>query len=403
MKTIKIFGVCWHLAHNYSLWTIESDKYKFEWYLLENNIRKYNPDVRALPDNVKFVSYYEPNKYDMAVLHIDQQCIDPKIGKGKLYRELNGVIKDIPKIVINHGTPIWPERWEQAGSKSWKYPLKLDTTNDKEMFDYQTKFLIEGGRVIEQGEYQQIEGMRKLIGTNKMVVNSYRAAQQWGWGKPIWHGLKASDWWDNTKELRSITTLSPAGLDYYYNRDFLEATQKHLKEIYGLNHVHVGNPNGWVIDRHPEVGSLGGWGAYRDYISRSLVYFNPTRESPMPRSRTEAMLSGVCVLTTAYQDEDKFINFDSRPIWANCDGVFDYIETIDQYLFEKINGIIVPDNPLAVAALINHLINKRYKQAVKIGKNGKKTAEMLFNKQRYDSEWVKLIEETIKEKNEITK
>ena len=391
-KSIRIFGVPWHVSHNYSLINIPNTK----WYLLNNNIRKWNWDVRELPNNAKFVPYYEPGKYDLAVLHIDQQCIDERIGKGKLYCQLNSVIQDIPKIVINHGTPFWPEVWEQAGSKSWKYPLNLNKENEKKVLNFQVDFLINGGKTIIGDKIVEVEGMRKLIGQNTMVVNSFKARDQWGWGKVIWHGLEVDDWWDLPKEPRSITTLSPGGLDYYYGRDLLSRTITNLKDTYGIKHWHVGHPHSWTIQNHEDIAQLGGFGAYRDFIGKSLIYFNPTIESPMPRSRTEAMLSGACILTTAYQDADKFINFDIRDIWANSTGEKDFIENIEKYLDnEEINGFIVPENPKAISSLINHLICNRYKTAIRIGQKGKEIAQRLFSKSRYDSSWKNLLQDTI--------
>ena len=393
IKPIRIFGVPWHVSHNYSLLNIPNTK----WGLLQNNVRRWNWDVRPLPDNAKFVSYYEKGKYDLAILHLDQQCVDPRMGKGQLYRHINSVIKDIPKIIINHGTPWYPEVWEYSGHKSWKYPLSINKDNKKETLEYQKKFLIEGGKVLIGTELNEIEGMRKLIGDNIMVVNSYEAKRQWGWGRTIWHGLELNDWWDLPKEPRSITTLSPVGLDYYYGRDFLARTTEYLNEFYGLRHIHVGNPHSWTIQHHEDIGQIGGFKAYRDFIGRSLIYFNPTKESPMPRSRTEAMLSGACILTTASQDADKFINFDTRDIWANSGTEKDFIRQIDNNLDnEAINGFIIPENPKAVASLIAHLINNRYKEAVRIGAIGRKTAIQLFSKSKFDEKWLNLISEVLK-------
>ena len=73
--------------------------------------------------NVNWVDHYEPGKYDFALIHLDQQCMDEPLwqrGKGSLFRELNEVITDIPKIVINHGTPYYPE----------KFPAKNDLGED---------------------------------------------------------------------------------------------------------------------------------------------------------------------------------------------------------------------------------------------------------------------------------
>lgn len=401
MKKYKIWGIPWHCAHNYSLLNLPNT----EWYYLQNNVRRWSIDARPLPDNVHWVSYYEPGKYDLAVLHVDQQCADPAIGKGVLYKHLNSVIQDIPKIVINHGTPVWPEKWISDGRHAWKLPPNmLEYVNGswrekdkKEVREYQRQFLINGGKTYCDGKVLEIKGMKELIGDNTMVVNSYKAQEQWGWGEVIWHGLDKNDWWDLPKEPRAVMTLSPAGLDYYYNRRLLRDTQSALKEFYGLNLVQIGRD--WNITDHPQMSEIGGWGAYRDTLGRSLIYVNTTKESPMPRARTEAMLSGCCVLSTPYQDADKFLSLDAKAIWSVSDGEKDFISKIDKFLtMEGITGIIIPDNPTAISALINHLINNRYKEAVKIGQTGKKKAQEIFSKERYDKQWSNLISKVIKEK-----
>jgi hypothetical protein len=395
---IKIFGVGWHIGHQFSLIQIPDT----HWTYLINNVRpRWNIDVRPMPDNLNFVTEYESGKYDLAVLHVDQQCIDPKIGKGKLYRDLNKVITDIPKIVINHGTPYWEERWESQGRGCWSLPVTYADAKIDEIHKFQKEFLINGGNTIEGGKLINIEGMKKLIGNNTMVVNSHQAVKDWGWGTCIIHGLDPNDWWDMPKEPRAVISLSPGGLDSYYGRPLLMRTKELLSEKYGLKIVHIGDPREWTIERHPRFKEIGGWGAYRDYLGKSLVYFNSTQQSPMPRSRTEAMLSGCCVLTTPYQGADTFINFDTRKIWENSTGITNYIEEIDKILnLDGINGIIIPNNPEPIIALINHLIYNRFKTAVKIGQEGKKTAIRLFKKDRYEQEWVELINKVLsKDKN----
>ena len=165
--------------------------------------------------------------------------------------------------------------------------------------------------------------------------------------------------------------------------------------------IHVGDPRDWVLDRHPRLGEISGYAAYRDFLGRSLVYINPTYDSPMPRSRTEGMLSGCCVLTTPYHGAEEFINFDTRLIAKNSEGIDDYVGMIDSVIDsnDKINGFIVPDNPSLIAGLANHLVYNRYEEAVEIGKRGKETAKKIFSKARFDKEWLSLIEKVIK-KNE---
>jgi glycosyltransferase involved in cell wall biosynthesis len=81
----------------------------------------------------------------------------------------------------------------------------------------------------------------------------------------------------------------------------------------------------------------------------------------MPRARTEAMLSGCCVLTTPHQDADMFIE-------------------------NGVNGFLVPRDPVAVADLIEDLLDHP-DRAVAVGQAGKRTAIQLFQWERYAREW----------------
>jgi spore maturation protein CgeB len=87
----------------------------------------------------------------------------------------------------------------------------------------------------------------------------------------------------------------------------------------------------------------------------------------MPRSRTEAMLSGACVVSTYNQDAEMFLK----------DGE---------------NSFKALRNPKYVCDLIEGLISN-YSKAVEIGQAGKKTAIELFSKERYEQEWVEVLQE----------
>jgi len=84
----------------------------------------------------------------------------------------------------------------------------------------------------------------------------------------------------------------------------------------------------------------------------------------MPRARTEAMLSGCCVVTTPHQDADTFIEHGK-------------------------NGFLIPREPQKVADLIEGLIMD-YKTAIKVGQAGKETAKKLFTYDRYRKQWLEV-------------
>ncbi len=307
-----------------------TQKYDVKFSYLLNNVRRWsNESHRPEPttwlnsDQFEWVTHYEPGKYDLAILHVDQQHVNPGIGKGWLYRDLNELIQDIPKIVINHGTPMYAE-----------------------MYDEDT--VINGGESRDRkGNTIKITGMREKIGDNFMIVNSYTAAKRWGWGYPLIHGLDAPEWWDKPKEARVVLPLSPGGLDKYYNRELITHIKAYTHEKTNMEVIHTN------VNYSPTS-----WNDYRHLIGSSLISIAPYKDSPMPRSRTEAMLSGSCVLSSRYQDAELFIE-------------------------NGVNGFILPDNPLSYAETIYQLINFNQREAVEIGQRGKETALKIFRLDRY--------------------
>jgi len=353
-KEIKIFNHIWHLAHQYSLLKIPNTK----WTWLEQPRRKFSDQPRGdmIKDfNIDIVPHYEEGKYDVALLHVDQQCIEKNIenlGKGSLYKELNSVIKDIPKVVIMHGTPYYPEMFSSdivnADGTIVALPDELNKENKITKF---SEDQVGMSSVL-------INRLRERIGDNFVITNSFKAAKQWGMGFPIWHGLDSKEWFDLPKEPRVVTMISPGGLDKYYDRTFLHAVKEQLAEEENIHLCHM------TVDA-----KFRNWDEYRNFLGRSLVYFNPTRESPMPRSRTEALLSGCCVLTTLNQDSELFID----------DGV---------------NGIGVKRNPEFVVKVIKGLFDN-YEKAIEIGQRGKEMAKKVFSGDRFQNEWRDMLEAVI--------
>lgn len=331
-SVIRIFGVVNHVANQYEMLKL-AEYYDVEFTYLENNVRRWSESSpRPLPNHLNWETHYEPGKYDLAILHTDQQHADGRIGKGQLYRQMNEIIQDIPKVVINHGTPMWDEQF----------------TED---------IVLNGGEMLDRkGKPVQIDGMKKIIGDNFMVVNSYHAVDRWGWGYPLIHGMDPDEWWDLPKEPRSIVMLSPAGLDKYYNRQLLTAIKRYMHEKVGAMPIHI------PVDYTPH-----NWDEQRDILGRSLLYISQQFDSPMSRGRTEAMLSGCCILSSRHDDAELFIE-------------------------NGVNGFLLPDNPLSYAETAYQLINFNYKDAVEIGQRGKETAKKYFNTERYLADLWKIVE-----------
>lgn len=332
---IKIFTALNHAGNEYELLKM-TKKYPVKFYYLENNVRRWSkygsrpePTTWLTSDEFEWVTYYEPNKYDFALLRNDQQHADPLIGKGQLFRALNSVIQDIPKIVVNHGTPMWDERFTE---------------------DY-VKY---GGVVETHRGPRKIDGIKELVkDAVVMLVNSYESVERWKGVHdniyPTIHGLDSNEWPDLPKEPRVVLPVSPGGLDKYYNRTLCTAIKGLVEEKSGITVLHPNVNIGFDGDN---------WSQYREFIGSTLITIYPFKDSPMPRSRTEAMLCGGLVLSSRYH------------------GASDFIE-------HGVDGFIVPDNPHSYAEAIHYLINDCYKEAVNMGQKAKIKAQKLFNLDRY--------------------
>lgn len=301
----------------------------------------------------------------MALLHTDQDVVEGISGKARLFKEVGNYLKDfdIPIVVINHGTPFHPEAYQDIGMTTKQH----------------IKFLREKSKEIIYPIADHI------------IVNSKQAQEMWDFGEVIYHGMDPEEWPDLPKEPRVVVSVAPAGWASYYNRPLLTE----VKQLVGEK---VGQKEG--IFHCMVTGEFDTHEAYSQFIGRSLVYFNPTKQSPMPRGRTEAMHAGACVVTTRHHDADTFIK----------DGK---------------NGFVVPDNPEYIANLLVELLtNYRYENTrddtgklvvkrkktrytyddvVAIGQEGKKTAQKLFHADRFRDDWTKTIEKVLKGKGNNVK
>lgn len=305
MNELRVIGIPWHTAHQYEL-----SKLFGQYDMLLNHYREWGHVSRPMPANMKEVLTFNPEDYDLAILHVDQQCVQPEMNKHKLFMEFKELTDNMPRVVINHMTP---------------FDDRMDTP-------------------------MVISKMKELVGNIPMITNSKQAAKQWGWGTPIIHGMNPEDWRNLPKEPRAVTSLSTGGMATAYRRELLHATIEIVKER-GFDFV-------WIQSDK----KFQSFEDYRDFLGRSLIYFNATWQSPMPRSRTEAALSGCCVISTRHHD------------WEN-------------YVDNGVNGFIIKDNPHIAADLICRLLETGYKEAVKVGQAGREMAIKEFSHERWATDW----------------
>jgi len=344
---LKIVATCWHIMHYWDMFNaLKNDA---DFFLITNPAKEWRREEylasRPIPDNVTFVPYYEKGKYDFAILNVDQQCINPKLGKSQVISDLNAEIQDIPKIFINHATPVYPE------------------------------FVLEPEMTKEQGEEIVRNKIKQIIGDNLMVVNSYEAVKEWG-DKfknvvPIWHGISEDEWKPLPKEPRIATAVSPGGCDEYYNRMMMNRVAQELP-------TQNGHILWWAKKNTSKLFRMGDTFTkrenYQKFLGQSLLYLDLTYRTPMNRGRTEAMLSGCCVV--------------------QIEGAHD----LDRFAKHNENMIIVPNNMEVILNTINVLLESEYEKCVEIGKNARKTAKELFNRKQYRESWLQLINTKILKK-----
>ena len=99
-------------------------------------------------------------------------------------------------------------------------------------------------------------------------------------------------------------------------------------------------------------------------LASSLVYFSPTRRGPMPGSRTEAMLSGCCVVSVPGHD------------W-------------EHHVQDGVNGFIVRDYKEARGVLKDLLAQPRL--AYEVGQAGRALARSRFEHKRFVNQWLAML------------
>jgi glycosyltransferase involved in cell wall biosynthesis len=131
-----------------------------------------------------------------------------------------------------------------------------------------------------------------------------------------------------------------------------------LREEHNIRHCHI--TVDWVSKDLDQ---------YKKFLGSSLIYFNPTLESPMPRSRTEAFLSGCAVVT------------------LDNHNVGDYFKDGESVVFAK-------NNPRDCVEKIKDLFYD-YEKAVKIGKAGQEIARREFAGDKFRAQWEDKIVRTL--------
>lgn len=311
---IRILDHPWHLAHAYRLHALPA---RFDWYPV--GPRFWDEGIRPRPANWGgFVEKPDPVGYDLILSHIDNWC-DRTPLRATPYRvmaELASQVPHIPRVTIMHGTP------------------------DNE---------------------QNRQAIHRLLagapgGMPYVVCNSQQAARDWGFprGRAIIHGYDVDEFGSERERMRIAATVCSAGWmsEIYHGVPLLRRIKRDVDVLW--------------IGANGDAGYFPSYLEYREFLAALLIYVHPGAASPMPGARTEAMLSGACVVTTSNQDADRCIEHGVTGFL--CDTAEAMIDTI---------RMLLADPALAY----------------RVGKAGREAARAFFHKDRYVADWLSLLAE----------
>jgi len=304
MKRLNILKYPWHTGHDYEL-----AKLPHNFLYIKNTYRSWATSHRPIPENVTWVSSVSDVPSDLMILHLDQWSFDEP-AKRFLFLNFRNSYQG-PKVVIIHGC---------------------------NMVDGCTS-----------------ERMAELIRGCHVVCNSQTAQEMWNLPDStfIRHGMTPEEWPLTNFENNNIIINQP-----FNNRHLL--TRNHE----GILRAEAKVSLTW-IGRDVKFNSFH---EYKEFLQTSSIFFNPSYASANPRSRTEAMLMGLAVVTTNSHGEDEYIENGVNGYCSN-----DFNELIDCLKILKADP----------------------KKARQIGLAGRKTAQEFFHINRFIKSWNNLLHEIV--------
>lgn len=313
---LKILDHAWHQAHSYRLHALPA---QIDYFPV--GPRYWEPSIRPRPANFGgMVERPDLASYDVVLSHIDN-WVDRSQLRATPFRIMNLIgmeATNAVKVCIMHGTP------------------------DDDQNRVNITRILEG-----------VPG-----GMPFMVVNSQQAYREWGWGpersRAIIHGYDVDEFWSNKERMQIAATVCSAGdmSRRYHGVPLLERIKRSVDVLWC---GHNGD-----IDYFPD------YDQYREFLASVLIYVHTGQASPMPGARTEAMLSGCCIVTTPNHDADQYI--DHGVTGFLCDEAEDMIDTIKMLLADP-------------------------NLAHRVGKAGREAARVMFHKDRYVRDWLELLGE----------
>src|SRR3989339_651998 len=302
---LNILTYSWHTGHQYELFKLP---FRFLLYQSPENRLFWNHAVRPLPWNVQFISKLDKRHIDIAILPFDENILTPTIHESPLSSDWGNTFHllfhwcrehRVPMVGLCHGTVPRKARFKQGAQTNWQEVDELAVTQ-----------------------------FRHLLKGTPVVCNSQQAFREWGFeGKAIIHGFDPDEYPIGPRKLGVLMTSANI-LTNTFNQGgwiFEHCAKEIPLNLLGTDKLFGSKPPCRIISvPDPQAvlpklirkrcQRLEKWlWAKRKYmedrktVGMFSIYLNTTQFSTMPRSRAEAMLCGLSVVTTPYYDIDQFI------------------------------------------------------------------------------------------------
>ncbi len=337
----------WHVPHQCEIY-----KLPFEFTLVTGtgtgSTNSWSYDQRPLPENAQLVSIadVDPSQFDMAIVHFDENVLCPDLSNGVLGTDWGDTFRwftenvKIPMVGVCHGTLPFVGQY---------------AANPNPITEFET--------------YRaDADALRERLAGVNVVVNSHQAADEWRFRKSrvIWHGYDPQEFLPGKHDLDVVTHGVDKARPHYRGAHALETTLARLGPDIGVStHKHTAQT---PVPREDPRYSGFAFQNWLDHLGRHKIYLNTTLRSPMPRSRTEAMLCGVVPVSLDNHDVSRFVE-------------------------NGVNGFY-SSSPEELADFCRSVCRNPAMQS-KMSAAARATAMDVFNHDRFLTQWVRLVEETI--------
>ncbi len=287
-RRLRVLTYRWHVPHQYELYKLEHD-FTLVTGLGSPATDVWSYDQRPLRPNARMVPVGEIDvaDYDLALLHFDENVMAAHLCNGVIpaswgdaFRRLLD-LPNLPKIAVCHGTvPFVGQFGADPGRKSVFEP--------------------------QEEERRALVDALAAAGT-RVVCNSHQALAEWGFenARVIWHGFDPQEFPRGTLERDVLALQADFARPHYRGAwEFTEVTSLLGPDIHVETAAHLGAP---IENRSQNPYAVRNFRSYVDRIRQFKFYLNTTLRSPMPRSRGEAMMTGVIPVCLRNHDVDLFI------------------------------------------------------------------------------------------------